>query len=408
MSSIDSGNSSTASLAANAVFTGTGADCTAIEQIHVFLNVGTTEGANCNVQFSPNNSVWYSHASYTVTAARQLSVRFEPAARYFRVIVSAESDGTTVLLQTRLFAPTGGAVTVTGDALTALQATETNTDSLAVVGNGVAASAVRVTLASDSTGSAAVTNGGVFAVQEDGPAYTELQAISLHTDYGTYTGNGTAADTLRVTVASDSTGSLAVTNAGTFATQVDGDALTALQSIKTNTDSHAVVGNGSAATALRVTMANDSTGVVSADISGGTVDTVTTVGTVTDVVTVATLSTITNAVKVYDVYSDTTHSAIDTGATAVQIAATPCRLDYMVVSNTTAGHLYAKLYNAAAATHSDTPVMVVRIPEYTNFTYCPTRARHFSTACSIRTVQELAHSGTTGVVGCVYAQISAP
>jgi len=45
------------------------------------------------------------------------------------------------------------------------------------------------------------------------------------------TGNGTAATALRVTLASDSTGSHAVTNAGTFATQVDGAALTALQLI---------------------------------------------------------------------------------------------------------------------------------------------------------------------------------
>jgi hypothetical protein len=57
-------------------------------------------------------------------------------------------------------------------------------------------------------------------------------------------------------------GSHAVTNAGTFAVQVDGTALTRLTDIKTNTDSGAVVGNGAAATAQRVTLANDSTGVI--------------------------------------------------------------------------------------------------------------------------------------------------
>lgn len=57
-------------------------------------------------------------------------------------------------------------------------------------------------------------------------------------------------------------GSHAVTNAGTFVVQVDGTALTRLTDIETNTDSGAVVGNGAAATAQRVTLANDSTGIV--------------------------------------------------------------------------------------------------------------------------------------------------
>lgn len=67
-----------------------------------------------------------------------------------------------------------------------------------------------------------------------------LDNIDTNTGYGTTTGNGTAAGSLRVTVASDTTGvlsvddnggALTVDNAGTFATQVDGDALTALQLI---------------------------------------------------------------------------------------------------------------------------------------------------------------------------------
>lgn len=68
-----------------------------------------------------------------------------------------------------------------------------------------------------------------------------------------------------VTVASH-----AVTNAGTFVVQVDGTAITRLTDIETNTDSGAVVGNGAAATAQRVSLANDSTGVLA------TVSTVTT------------------------------------------------------------------------------------------------------------------------------------
>lgn len=60
----------------------------------------------------------------------------------------------------------------------------------------------------------------------------------------------------------------AVTNAGTFAVQVDGTALTNLTDIETNTDSGAVVGNGAASTAQRVTIASDSTGTVAATQSG--------------------------------------------------------------------------------------------------------------------------------------------
>lgn len=53
-----------------------------------------------------------------------------------------------------------------------------------------------------------------------------------------------------------------ITNAGMFAVQVDGTALTRLTDIETNTDACAVVGNGAAATAQRVTLANDSTGII--------------------------------------------------------------------------------------------------------------------------------------------------
>lgn len=172
------------------------------------------------------------------------------------------------------------------------------------IGAGTEAAALRVTVATDSTGVLTVDNGGTFAVQEDGAALTALQllddivhvddtathatgsskgalfmaaatptdgsvgandigAVAMSTDrrlhvdaditaqsVGDLTiadggnsitvdwngtappiGAGTEAGALRVTVATDSTGVLTVDNAGTFATQVDGDALTALQTI---------------------------------------------------------------------------------------------------------------------------------------------------------------------------------
>lgn len=119
-----------------------------------------------------------------------------------------------------------------------------------------------------------------------------------------------AITTLPVSLAS--VPSHAVTNAGTFAVQVDGTALTKLTDIETNTDSGAVVGNGAAATAQRVTLASDSTGIVALTTSTAsigklasntgvtigaveiaaaqTLATVTTVSTVTTCSTVTTLS----------------------------------------------------------------------------------------------------------------------
>lgn len=75
--------------------------------------------------------------------------------------------------------------------------------------------------------------------------------------------DGTVAVSGTVTV-----GSHAVTNAGTFVVQENGTALTRLTDIETNTDALAVVGNGAAATAQRVTLANDSTGTVTASQAG--------------------------------------------------------------------------------------------------------------------------------------------
>lgn len=145
-----------------------------------------------------------------------------------------------------------------------------------------------------SVPSHAVTNAGTFAVQVDGAALTALQLIDdpVFADDAAFTlaaskvmmagvirddalSTLSAAEGDAVPLRADANGALwvgisgavtvgshAVTNAGTFAVQVDGTALTRLTDIETNTDSGAVVGNGAAATAQRVTLANDSTGIV--------------------------------------------------------------------------------------------------------------------------------------------------
>ena len=56
-----------------------------------------------------------------------------------------------------------------------------------------------------------------------------LDTIETNTDFGTVTGGGTESGALRVTIANNSTGVLTVDNGGTFVVQEDGAALTALQ-----------------------------------------------------------------------------------------------------------------------------------------------------------------------------------
>ena len=141
----------------------------------------------------------------------------------------------------------------------------------------------------------AVTNAGTFATQVTSIAAGDnnignvdivtvpADPFGANADAGSATGSISAK--LRFIAATGipitgtvTVGSHAVTNAGTFAVQVDGTALTRLTDIKTNTDSGAVVGNGAAATAQRVSIANDSTGIL-AGVT--TVTTVTTVSTLT-------------------------------------------------------------------------------------------------------------------------------
>src|SRR5688572_8943440 len=88
------------------------------------------------------------------------------------------------------------------------------------LGGGVEAGALRVTIASDSTGVVSVDdNGSTLSIDDGGGAITVDGTVSI-------------------------SGTVTVTNAGTFAVQVDGTALTRLTDIETNTDSLAVVGNG--------------------------------------------------------------------------------------------------------------------------------------------------------------------
>ena len=181
---------------------------------------------------------------------------------------------------------------------------------LSTTGSGTEATALRVTLATDSTGVVSVDdNGGSLTVDGSvsisGTVDTELTTADLDTGAGTDTravvglvGSasgggalipGSATDGLLVNLGANNdvtvTGTVAVTQSGTWDEVGINDSG---NSITVDNAALSVVGGGLEATALRVTIASDSTGVVSVDDGGGalTVD-----GTVT-----ANLSAVDNAV----------------------------------------------------------------------------------------------------------------
>jgi hypothetical protein len=139
---------------------------------------------------------------------------------------------------------------------------------LSTAGGGTEATALRVTLASDSTGLLSVDdNSGSLTV--DSPQLPAALAAG-----GGLKVEGVAGG-VAVPVSVASVPSHAVTNAGTFAVQESGAALTALQLIDNCISGNeaqvdvltvpaplSTAGNGTAATALRVTLASDTTGVV--------------------------------------------------------------------------------------------------------------------------------------------------
>jgi hypothetical protein len=132
-----------------------------------------------------------------------------------------------------------------------------DSSTVVAVAGGVEANALRVTIASDSTGVVSVDDNGA-ALTIDGTVTAELAAGSNNigdVDIASPLGAGTEAAAVRVTVATDSTGVLSVDDNSSSLT-VDNATIS-------------VVGGGVEATAQRVTIASDSTGVLSVDDNGG-------------------------------------------------------------------------------------------------------------------------------------------
>lgn len=262
---------------------------------------------------------------------------------------------------------------------------------------------------------AACTNAGTFVVQVDGAALTALQLIddAIFADDAAFTltsskvmvGGAIRDDSLASLTAVEgdavplrvdangaqwvvvngtvTVGSHAVTNAGTFAVQVDGTALTRLTDIETNTNFGAVTGGGVEASALRVTLASDSTGLVSVDDNGSSLT--------ADVPAVATGGATPGKLI----------SAATTNATSVKGSAGT--LYMLTAMNTNAAARYLKFYNKATAptVGTDTPVLVFTVPGNTAGAgfVCPipTCGIDFSTGIGFATTTGAADSDTGAV-----------
>ena len=127
---------------------------------------------------------------------------------------------------------------------------DADTGSLAVVGGGAEATALRVTIANDSTG--VVTVDGTVTANLSATDNAVLDAMVV--DLAALEVDLAAIEVLLGTIDADTSN---ITACNTGAVVVASGAIT-----ETNSASLAVVGGGAEATALRVTLANDSTGVI--------------------------------------------------------------------------------------------------------------------------------------------------
>lgn len=324
-----------------------------------------------------------------------------------------EIDSTNALDVSAATVTVAGTVTANLSAVdnAVLDQIEVNTSYGDSVGGGTEAAALRVTIANNSTGvlsiddnagSITIDNADITSIKTAVELIDDAIATDDTTTHATGTTKGisimAAATPTDAAVAANDIGSLAmsldrrllvdaditasvaldvsaatltvnahsVTNAGTFVTQVDGAALTALQLI----DNIVTLGAGTEAGVLRVTLANDSTGVLSVDDNGGslTIDNA-------DITSIKTaVETIDNAIAGSEMQVDlvgavpagtnligdvgigvrtsggtTLYKNIDVDQTEDEIKGTAGQIYWMHVMNLKASVLFLKFYNATAA-----------------------------------------------------------
>lgn len=215
---------------------------------------------------------------------------------------------------------------------------------LSVTGGGVEASALRVTLASDTT--------GVLSIDDNGGSITVDGTITANAGTGTFTVDGSA-----------------VTQpvSGTITANLGATDNAVLDQIEVNTSYGDSVGGGTEAAALRVTLASDSTGLLSIDDNGGSI-TVDNGGTFAvqstlqansgvDIgdVDVTSISAGTNLIGDVGISGartsggTTLYKNIDVDESEDQVKATGGQIYWIHAINVSATTKYLKVYNATAA-----------------------------------------------------------
>ncbi len=89
-------NSTTATLAFDAIFTGTGEDVIDFGSITLIARADVDSGTNgLSIQFSPDNTNWDYTETYSVTGGTTRTVIITPRARYYRVVYTNGGQGQT-------------------------------------------------------------------------------------------------------------------------------------------------------------------------------------------------------------------------------------------------------------------------------------------------------------------------
>lgn len=310
---ISTANSTTGNLSGGATFTGTSEDVSsyALIQISVFSShVSATNGLS--LQQSSDGTNWDITDTYTVSATTAKVISIQPAAKFYRLVYTNGATLTTSLRIMTVFhwniaksssvKPADG-VGIENDfeqVVSVLMGYNGSTTDLlrSDITNGLDVDVTR--LSSLVAGSAII---GKVGIDQTTPGTTNLISLSAET-------------TKVIGTVNQGTSPWATSNATT-----------------------SVVGNGAAATAQRVTLANDSTGIL------GTVGTVTTVTTLTGTTTLTPGTAATNLGKA----EDAAHTTGDVGVMALAVrndnaatTTTNANADYQQISADGTGTVFVR------------------------------------------------------------------
>lgn len=274
-------NSSTATLGISGVYTGTGEDVLNFSEMRVSVisNVASaTDGFS--IQQSSNNVNWDIVDNYTVSANEAKTIVVPRQARYFRVVYTNGGTGQgsfrlQSILNRTATAPSSQRPSdaysnevdlVQSQVFNMVYNGTTHDRMRGDITNGVDVDVTRMSAL--VAGSAVV---GKVGIDQTTPGTTNLVALAANQSVNvaqmngvaTTMGNGVAGTGVqRVAIASDNTAFSVNATLSAETTKVIGTVNQGTSPWITSNATTSVVGNGASATAQRVTLANDSTGVI--------------------------------------------------------------------------------------------------------------------------------------------------